>query len=531
MSFSRHPASLVLTAGSMLALAAPGLAETYSVPGDFPTIQSAIASATVVDGDVIEVAPGTYIETINFNGKDITVRSTAGPEATIIDAFGIGRVVEFSNGETAAATLDGFTITGGVLDDNGVGMLIAASSPTILNCIIDGNIDPDETAGTGAGLHISNSSSRIESCIFRNNQTYSGGAMYMHTNTATIVDCVFENNVASGWEGGAIRSYNDSSVIEGCTFTGNTAATRWGGAIGGRDTWLDIRRCRFEDNDSMRGGAISNWEGGHWTRMMDCIFVGNTATEYGGAIYGEVATYTYNCTIVQNDAPTGPAAYNSYTHYLYNSIIWDHGGYALAGVAFAYYSNVEDGANTYNIDEDPLFLDADNGDYRLAYGSPCIDAGHNYYVHADSHVDFLGQPRLFDDPAAADIGDGYGSLEIVDMGAIESQLERVGDLFLDNPTPGIAGQINRHDVFNATPDEAVYYAYATRLGSTRLPVCGGMTLGLANAQQSGVALALGDCSGSISLDVPPFASGLTVYLQAVEPSTCRVSNVVTYTFE
>jgi hypothetical protein len=40
------------------------------------------------------------------------------------------------------------------------------------------------------------------------------------------------------------------------------------------------------------------------------------------------------------------------------------------------YSNIQGGCpGQGNIDADPLFTDAVNGDYHLLSGSPCIDAG------------------------------------------------------------------------------------------------------------------------------------------------------------
>ena len=75
---------LGLAIGSTLVFSDPATGETLNVPGDFPTIQACINAA--INGDECVVAPGTYNELINFNGKAITLRSSDGPEVTIIDA-------------------------------------------------------------------------------------------------------------------------------------------------------------------------------------------------------------------------------------------------------------------------------------------------------------------------------------------------------------------------------------------------------------------------------------------------------------
>ena len=68
-----------------------------SEAGPFATIQFGIDAAS--DGDTVNVTTGTYDENINFNGKNITVVSTDGPEATVIDGDQNGSVVTFSNDE------------------------------------------------------------------------------------------------------------------------------------------------------------------------------------------------------------------------------------------------------------------------------------------------------------------------------------------------------------------------------------------------------------------------------------------------
>jgi len=52
------------------------LASTINVPKDQPTIQAGINAAS--NGDTVLVAPGKYVENINFMGKAITVTSSGG---------------------------------------------------------------------------------------------------------------------------------------------------------------------------------------------------------------------------------------------------------------------------------------------------------------------------------------------------------------------------------------------------------------------------------------------------------------------
>jgi len=50
-------------------------AATLNVPSQYSTVQSAINASS--NGDTVLVQPGTYVENINFNGKNIFVGSLA----------------------------------------------------------------------------------------------------------------------------------------------------------------------------------------------------------------------------------------------------------------------------------------------------------------------------------------------------------------------------------------------------------------------------------------------------------------------
>ncbi len=109
--------SIFKTAGFFLLLF-PLISQSavITVPGDYSTIQGAIDAPT--HGDEIIVSPGAYYENINFNGKNIVLRSTNPTSATvvsstIINGGGSGSVVTFSGTELATCMLSGFTITNG----------------------------------------------------------------------------------------------------------------------------------------------------------------------------------------------------------------------------------------------------------------------------------------------------------------------------------------------------------------------------------------------------------------------------------
>ena len=85
------------------------------VPSEYATIQEAIDAAWF--GQTVQVAAGTYVENINFNGKNISVIG-ADQATTIIDGDSSEAVVMFRNGEARSALLKNFTITNGNASNN-----------------------------------------------------------------------------------------------------------------------------------------------------------------------------------------------------------------------------------------------------------------------------------------------------------------------------------------------------------------------------------------------------------------------------
>ncbi len=131
-------------------VAACAYSATIHVPGDHRTIQEGIDAA--LDGDVVQVAAGTYQEKIDFNGKAIRVAG-AGARRTTIDpskaSTGRASVSWFHNQEGPNSVLEGFTLTGGN-SRRGAGLRIIRASPTISKCTITGNL----ASSYGGGAYI-----------------------------------------------------------------------------------------------------------------------------------------------------------------------------------------------------------------------------------------------------------------------------------------------------------------------------------------------------------------------------------------
>lgn len=119
-------------------------ASVINVPEDQPTIQDGIDQAA--SGDTVFVNDGVYIgesnRNIDFNGKNIVLKSRGGAEATIIDCQQAGRAFYFHSGEDLTAKLEGFTVLNGRPAHGGCSggaVLCESSSPTIRDCIFAGN--------------------------------------------------------------------------------------------------------------------------------------------------------------------------------------------------------------------------------------------------------------------------------------------------------------------------------------------------------------------------------------------------------
>ena len=325
----------ILTLFLLLTLAFQAKSTILNVPDDFETIQGAIDESE--DGDTVLVHPGEYVENINFGGRAITVASlilTTGNEAyidsTIINGDENGSVVRFDHEEGENSILTGFTLTNGSgsqdieRDICGGGIHCLRASPTLKHLIIRGN-----STEFGGGVFFQYSSPKLDFIgIYDNYASVSGGGLYCSRQGTepVISNTIIHHNRSERWAGGVMCFLGARPIFERVTIADNTAGGNGGGLVSNTSTGLDD------------GNYISLMNSIFWANEPNQIAIGTQHVSGGDSII-----FSFSDIADGRDAinPNGAR------------LVWLNG----------------------NIDEDPQFVDPDEGDFHLTARSPCIDAG------------------------------------------------------------------------------------------------------------------------------------------------------------
>lgn len=390
-SFITSGLSLLLPSLLTLLGGTPAHAATWRVEadgsGNFITVQAGINAA--VDADVVLVGPGTYRERITFLGKDIEVRSTAGPQATILDGTGkSGSVVRFENGETRAAVLEGFTVTGGTGEPPtgsfrnlwGGGVSIGNSEATIRGNIVRGNTANLYGGGLASGASIIGPV--VEGNVFKDNRAGTNGGGISIESGILRDNSVVENECVDG-DGGGVWVYTYDAVVitvEGNIISGNRAGDHGGGIHIALNTGAGtsyLRRNLIADNwaggraasSVTAGGGVWLGQGSH--SILENTIVLNTSaggsSALGGAIAAEEGTLNIDRNIIALTRLGGglycdPSSSPTVT----NNLAWNNVGGDGGGSCLGWESEAG------NLAADPIFCDAERDNFTVARLSPAL---------------------------------------------------------------------------------------------------------------------------------------------------------------
>lgn len=352
--------------------------------------QSVVPSYPIIENVIIE---GNH----SHNGGGLAIFRVNGPvlnNVTIREnnatAFGGG---VFSYCSTIHMT--DVTITENQNEGNGQGggIMLAASSGTLDNMNITNNTANGSHGGgiwtnnSGGGDNWADGWTMTNSTISGNSGDWFGGGILFAWSHSTLINCIVSDNT-SNWGGGGVFGLESGFTLKETTVSDNAS----GGGGGGIYVWgpLDgisppvIEDCIVTGNETgSNGGGIGLDE------EVDAIITGtyvvdNHAAQYFSGINVSGSDVTCNNLTISGGTSGGGGVIgiseNGHVE-LTNSIVWNNGEFNFGssdgtGSINVTYSDIDGGFDGVgNIDTDPLFTDANGGDYSITQDSPCKDAG------------------------------------------------------------------------------------------------------------------------------------------------------------
>ncbi len=305
----------------------------------------------------------------------------------------------------------------------GGGMYLNSSSAiityvTVKDNTVSNNYENINPGGGGIYLYYSSYASLINLIIQGNSLTSTssyqvrGGGIYLVGSLyASLVNLIIQGNsitsTSAAWGGGLYLSGSDDVSLNNLTICDNIATSTSSLAYGG-GLYLESSHDLIMDNlvinensisgSYVKGSGIYASNAGYNfknTEISDNYCLNGTNKMGGGIFLNSGSLSLTNTTITDNsDDFEGSGIYNvDGAISITNSIIWNDDIMLETNTSnlSVSYCDIEGGqtgiinnnnAAVYwlgvNLDVDPLFVDAINGDYHLTVISPCIDAGSPY---------------------------------------------------------------------------------------------------------------------------------------------------------
>ncbi len=461
---------MVLAVGiaATLALTAPG-ATTYYVATNgvdnaddgrglswdkpYATISNAVAQANKSADNTVLISNGVYSITAQIVvTTSVTCRGASGdPRDVIVNGSATVRGFYLNSG-TATSVLAAVTVTNGYAASDSGGVLCAGIG-VVSNCIITGNtglngggvrllagggVGTDSSLvgnaapannGRGGGAHLLDGR-LVRTLVQGNRAGEQGGGLFL-SGSPTVADCTIVQNAITNDTifiyGGGIRD-NSAGTIVGCWIVSNALAGTNTGNGGGAHLYAALSsysNCVFAYNTitnatgsaGAAGGGVYITQAASSNRFVNCLVYGNRAKIQGGGVHlFQGQSKFINCTVSRNAADSSVGGVqprnDAVTNLLVNCIVY--GNSAPSGSNYMLFANMTASntcaapllAGSGNTATNPAFAAPAADNFRLAAGSPCLDAGLT--------EDWLRDTRDLDGHARVDRFSGR-----VDMGAYE----------------------------------------------------------------------------------------------------------------
>jgi predicted outer membrane repeat protein len=162
--------------------------------------------------------------------------------------------------------------------------------------------------------------------------------------------------------------------------------------------------CHFRFNYSGTFGGAVYGDDNSEALFGNCVFSRNKARFDGGAVDAKSSLKFFNCVWYLNKTERKGDTVDGFYISIYNSIGWmnsDANGMNDFGVGEKAFSIFQGGSGN-NISENPQFIDAENGDFRLRKGSPATNNGSVEDLPDWLTTDYSGRARTIEN--MVDIG-------------------------------------------------------------------------------------------------------------------------------
>ena len=167
----------------------------------FASIQSAVDAAA--DGNTVVVAAGTY-GPVDLGSRSVGIEAIGSLGSVVIDGGGTAACLKMYNIPGPQPSFKRLVLRNGFAE-NGGGLAMVLSSPTVQDCIIENC----SASVDGGGVLGNGSAALLERCVVRSCSAAVGGGLAVigvpASGSLRVNDCMFDTNAATSW-GGSIFS-------------------------------------------------------------------------------------------------------------------------------------------------------------------------------------------------------------------------------------------------------------------------------------------------------------------------------------